>query len=82
MPYDNPQNAGKVLKVGDILMTRWGESAVARIRVCPLPTTDPGGEASGFDVEEVELADVPVVLDLADGHWLSGREANARRVGG
>lgn len=78
--YDNPTEDGKVLKVGEVLATEWGELEIRRIAVCPTPTSDPAGEETGIEVEAVELAHVTAVIDLVDGHWLYGIKATRRKV--
>lgn len=84
MSFDNPQNDGKVLRVGDTIVTAIGEKQVTRIVVTPLPSTDVAGEDCGVAVEAVELAHVPAVVDFDtdDGRsgWMYGSQINARRV--
>jgi phage terminase large subunit-like protein len=87
MAFDNPaMNAGKLLRVGDTIVTPKGEARVARIVVTPRPTTDPAGEDCGVQVDAVELAAVPAVVDYEApegakaGGWMYGREVTARRV--
>lgn len=80
MVYDNPQNPGKVLRVGDEIETRWGRTTIERLTVCPTPTKDPAGEETGIEVEEVEPMWVACVASLAGGHWMYGRDITARLV--
>lgn len=80
MPHDNPQNPGKVLRVGDEIETLRGRTTITALTVCPVPTKDPAGEETGIEVEEVEPAFVACVANLANGHWMYGREITARVV--
>lgn len=78
--YDNPQESGKVLRVGDEIVSEWGETTIAKLTVCPVPSKDPAGEETGIEVDEVEPAWVACTADLANGHWVYGRAITARKV--
>lgn len=80
MAHDNPQNPGKVLRVGDEIESQWGRTRIAKLTVCPVPTKDPAGEETGIEVEEVEPAWVACTADLDNGHWTYGRDITARVV--
>jgi hypothetical protein len=77
--YENPQIYGTVIRVGDEILSEWGETTITKLTVCPVPTKDPAGEETGIEVEEVEPSWVACTADLANGHWVYGKDITARK---